>query len=490
MSNFAQRTDGLQNVLTGLGGPSDKATATQWTREGLLDRSTLETMYTEDDLMATIVDALPEDAVRAGWEIVTGSDEDNEAEGVDEEDPWMRWFRDHDLFKKWNKASKWARLYGGAAIVIGAVDGKDPSEPLDLDNLERIAWIQVVDMWDLFPHSFDNDFTSNSYNQPLTYTLYPTSKGGVTTFGEEQQTLGATPQLEQRVIHRTRVIRFEGDDIPEKLNAVNGYWGLSVLQKTYKKVERFVAVEQAMANRINESQYDVVFMHGLGEILDQNDGEKKVRQRILTMAMGKGPIKALVMDGEDRWENRVAQFTGLFEMYDAFASSLAAAVNMSRVRLFGEPPGGMSTDDKAGRKNWHDQVDAYRETDWRPGLEYLIEVAMVAKDGPTKGVIPDDWSLQFGDLEQMTPIEEATLKKTVAEADKLNWDMGVLSADEIRKSRFGGAKFGMDITLQADPLPSQEGDFEDPESFEPEPDLESTSEAESSPSPADDEPNE
>lgn len=468
-TTFEERTDGLQNALSGLGDPTvDKGQAGEWKRGGLLSRGTLETMYVENDLAATIVDALPDDARRAGVKVSAGTDE--VAGENEEEDPFAAFLRDFNVVDHFAKASKWARLYGGAAIIIGAKDGRDPDQPLDVDNLESIAWLQVVDMWELMPASFNNDFQSPNYNEPETYNLYPTNIGGLATgFGAVgEKRVSAQPEKTQQVVHHTRVIRFEGDEIPTRLSASVGYWGLSVLQKTKQKVEQFLAVEQSMANRIQEAQYDAVFLHGLGETLDQDNGEEKVRKRILTMSMGKGPVKALVMDGEDRWENRVAQFTGLFEIYDAFASSLAAAAKMSRVRLFGEPPGGMSTDDRAGRANWHDQVDSFREDEWRVGLEYLIELAMLASDGPTSGVVPDDWSVEFGDLEQLTPLEEAEQRKAYAEMDHLYWQMAVLTAEEIRRSRFGAAEYGINIQLRDDdPLAGLESEFGDPEAFEP-----------------------
>ena len=48
-------------------------------------------------------------------------------------------------------AAVWARIYGGAYLLVGAEDGQDVSSPLDYRLIKTVKYIQVFDPQEIFP---------------------------------------------------------------------------------------------------------------------------------------------------------------------------------------------------------------------------------------------------------------------------------------------------------------------------------------------------
>ena len=71
----------------------------------------------------------------------------------------------------------------------------------------------------------------------------------------------------------------------------------------------------------------------------------------------------------------------------------------------------------------------------------------LSKDGPTNGAEPDDWSLKFRPLYQLTEKEKAELRLTQSKTDLGYIDTGVVSEDEIAYSRFGGGEYSSETIL-------------------------------------------
>ena len=227
------RTDGWVNTLTGLGTDRDKTRGGFFCEGRYLVDLELSTLYTYDDLAATIVDTYPQEEFRLGFGL-KGLDPDNATE-VD------RYLKKFDLTCNFLEARIWGRLYGGSVIWISVVDGLDPQEPLDPESIKTVLGLRVIDRRWCIPYHYYQDGPRTG--QPDLYRIQEPHPGGT----------GATLGY----VHESRVIRFPGErtETIQKIKRLG--WDMSVLVKpfealrqageTWKAIELLVTLTYANA---------------------------------------------------------------------------------------------------------------------------------------------------------------------------------------------------------------------------------------------------
>jgi phage-related protein (TIGR01555 family) len=142
MSYYTTVRDTLKNFVTGLGTPGlDPSRSVQYDFT-LLDRNQLENMYRGDWLARKICDAPAEDVTRE-WRAWQASQSQIEALETIE--------KTMDLQRKVKQWITRARLYGGAALIVGVDDGNDPSQPLNLEKCGRgcLKYVVVLNRYEL-----------------------------------------------------------------------------------------------------------------------------------------------------------------------------------------------------------------------------------------------------------------------------------------------------------------------------------------------------
>jgi uncharacterized protein len=156
--------------------------------------------------------------------------------------------------------------------------------------------------------------------------------------------------------------------------------------------------------------------------------------------------------------------SGIAELLDRFMTALSSVTRMPVSLLFGRSVAGLNATGESDTRNFYDAVKQDQEHKLRGVLEKLIRYIFISKDGPTDGVEPDEWSLQFTPLWQNTAEEEALTHKIVAETDAIYLDRGVLDATEVAISRFGGntwsANTEIDIGLRERSAPEESEEVE------------------------------
>jgi hypothetical protein len=75
---------------------------------------------------------------------------------------------------------------------------------------------------------------------------------------------------------------------------------------------------------------------------------------------------------------------------------------------------------------------------------------MAQKDGPTKGKVPDNWSIGWHPMRSPSAKEDAETKWLIAQADDKNISNQVYTAEEAANSHYGGDTFRPDIVLDKD----------------------------------------
>lgn len=431
LARALKRTDSWVNTLTGVGLNHRKteiemrAAATDY-----LDDATLEVLYDLDGLAARIVRAVPHHALREGFAVTTGDaalDTATKAR-LDELDASGR------LRLAWT----WARLYGGGAVFVGADDGRDPRAPLDLANIRSVRFLVDVDRCDLTPQSWCNDPLSPRFGQPETYQLL--QQGGTAS----QSTL----------VHASRLVRFDGAEVTRRRRQHLQGWGDSVLQRVYAELQQLRGAHAAVAALLHESSQGVFKMKDLAASIGA-DKDDTLKTRLELMDMSRSIARAILIDaeGESFERTEVGTMAGMVEVMDRFVNLLAAVTGIPVTVLMGQAPAGLNATGESDIRSWYDEVAAEREAMLRPKVERVVRLLLLAKDGPTGGVEPASWKVTFPPLYQMTPAQGADVRNKQATTDATYIEKGVLTAQEVRASRF--KPDGWSDTTSLDPAAAQ-----------------------------------
>ena len=124
------RQDGYSNMLNKYGTAQDNSTAYTYTQEPFVSDMELTRLYEGNGLFAKIIDRPSEEAVKHGYDIDFG--DSDVSEYIEDRMDSLQ------LEDKFATAEKWARLYGGAIIVMLVDDGRGLEEPLNWSDVRSI----------------------------------------------------------------------------------------------------------------------------------------------------------------------------------------------------------------------------------------------------------------------------------------------------------------------------------------------------------------
>jgi phage-related protein (TIGR01555 family) len=410
--------DSLVNFVTGLGTQKDPTTNSFY-QLNLLNRNDLENAYRGDWIARRVVDAPAEDATRE-WRSWQAKQADIEKiENLEKK---------HDLQRKMRQAIVRARLYGGAALVMGVENG-EIFEPVDLDTvgLNDLRFIAVMNKYELSAGPRIYDVESEWYTRPEYYAVSTPIEG---------MDLARTPNLGQVQVHPSRVIEFSGNELPDwRLAPLGGGWGDSVLQSMDEMLKDWGLTIGGIANMVNDGKMDVVKIPQLSEKLTTSKHLGKLIERFTLANQAKSSINTLLLDKEEDWDRVQTNFSGLPNLINALMPIIAGAGGIPVSRLMGQAPGkGLSHATSGGEsdlRNYYDDVTSKQKTVYSPAMATLDQVLVRSALGKSDPSIYYDWT----PLYQPDPKELADIAFVKAQATNLDVQMGLINEDALRKAR-------------------------------------------------------
>ncbi|KPL08937.1 hypothetical protein AMJ85_07485 [candidate division BRC1 bacterium SM23_51] len=452
------RSDAYENTLTGHGTDRDKTSSTRIKPVSpSTDRQTWEDIYHGDDLGARMVDELVDEMLRRWIRLnVTMRDDADSQENVEAASEMMQALDELDAPEKLSEALTWAQVFGGSLIFIGADDGGGPdsmSQPLRENAIRSIKFLDVYDRWDVDIASEYGDPLQPKYGQPETYRLR--SSGSVT---------GAANMIDQ-VVHETRMLRFDGVRVNKRRLLRNGGWHDPAYVRVEKVLQDFGLSWSSASHLLADFAPMVFTSPGLSDTLAL-DGAGVVMERLLQMDLCRSTVRMVPIDEGESLERKATPVTGMPNLLALFILRMCAAARMPVTKLFGQSPAGLNTTAEGDLSFWYDRVEGRQKTDLRKPLMYLIKLLWLAKDGPTNGVEPKSWSMDFEKLWQLSQVEETQARKTQSETDNNYIDTGVVTPEEIAQSRFGGDRYSFETQLDQE---MREAEAEAEPEPEPEP---------------------
>jgi len=401
-------SDSLENLIAQLGTSQDKRSHSRFVNSKRLSidgmQEELNAMYRTDWLAGKVVDIIPDDMTRE-WRYFSGDIEPETVELLIEEEERL------GLSDSFNKAHKWARLYGTAFIVMNIDDGQPVDQPLKINSIKKggLKHIKVVDR-----HRIDR-----SDLQPIENPLDP-------NYGMPQYYRFVNTNVR---IHHSRLIRFDGVQLPFDEFKRNNYMSDSVLDRLYEALTNFNTVAAGSASMVYETNVDVMKIKGLMNYLQSPEGTSLIQKRFTLAGMLKSFNNMLLLDAEEDYDKKQNTFAGIPDLLNAHALFLAGASDIPATRLLGSSASGLNATGEGDMKNYYDTVRSKQANDYKPKLD-ILDVIM----GKNLG-LPDDLDLsyKFNSLFQMTPKEQADTDYINAQRDQIYLDKGVVPEYSIAK---------------------------------------------------------
>ena len=441
------RLDGaLINVLTGLGTAKDRNEAIGVKRSRILSESAVDALYEQSWLIRKIVEKLPQQGTRSGWDLSLGDETSTSMKA--KLDDLVGWSEKLHLRQALAAAATYSRLYGGGALVVIADDRTPIDQPLNLRRLRTIHGFYPIDRWRLSPASGwsgigepDRYWFWTQHDRTLDKLTEKAQAKPVTTAG-----LGMT-EATQVEIHSSRVIRIEGLPCSWRSQQERQWWGVSVVDLVWDVFKRWETGQQSAADILHDFDLVAHKLPGLAGML-ASGGEEKLSQRLKANALARSTIGAYILSDGEELTNLNRSAAGIADIIANLKSEITGASGLPHTLLWGESPSGLGADGRSEQAAFGNEVADWQAQHLKEPLRRIYELVMASAEGPWKGQKPpDDWEITFRPTYTPTEDEQAELRLKVAQADGQYIQATVLQPNEVALARFGKPRFSLDTTL-------------------------------------------
>jgi phage-related protein (TIGR01555 family) len=385
--------DSFANAQAQLGwGTNNQSSASTYTLTyQSRNRIQLEAAYRGSWIVASAVDAIPEDMTRCGIEM-SGLDPD-EVTSIEND------MTNLGIWDRLCENGKWARLYGGSLAVM-LIEGQDLSTPLRPETVSKgqFKGLLILDRWMVSPPvgevvtEYGPDMGKPMfYNVIADYAAIPKAK-----------------------IHYSRVIRMEGADLPFYQRVAENGWGLSVLEPLWDRLIAFDSASVGTGQLVYKAHLRVMKVKGLRDIIAAGGPALAgLRAQIEFTRLAQTNEGMTVLDGEDDFDTHQYSFSGLSDVLIQFAQQLSGATGIPLARLFGQSPSGLSDTGEGPRRQYHEKVHQRQEKELRTPLQRLLAVMSMSTLGKP---IEDGFQFTFRTLDDAPESEKADIavKKVTA----------------------------------------------------------------------------
>ena len=379
------------------------------------NRVLLEAAYRGSWIIRQAVDAPAEDMTRAGISIQSKLKSDTEKQVMDA-------YQSLAIGEKLQEGISWGRLYGGA-INFMMIDGQDPSTPLNLKTIgkDQFKGLYPMDRWVAQPIS---GLVVQEFGPDI----------GLPEFYEVQD--NAQQGLKHMRIHHSRVVRHIGAKLPFWQRQIEMLWGESILEPVWDRVLAFDSTTMGAAQLVFKAHLRTMKIEKYRELIAAGGKMfEAVATQLDHIRQFQNMEGLTVIDASDEFETHSYSFSGLDNVLREMGDQVCGAVEIPRVRLFGETPGGLNTDGDSALKTYYDTVKKKQESQLSKPMSTILQVLVRSVTGQAP---PDDFSFSFNPLWQMSDEQRADIAKKTVEAVGGAYDSGMITQrvamEELRKS--------------------------------------------------------
>ena len=407
------------------------------------DRLKLERMYRGSWIVGAAIDSYAEDMVREGVTIKSSSDPLREQEILSS-------FNRMGIWKELQNAIKWGRLYGGALAILD-IDGQDPTSPLDISRISKgqFKGLLVFDRWQLNTDVQTLIETGKEAGLPAFYTVLADMSNG---------------RRASVTYHHSRVIRFIGIQLPHFQAITEQLWGESVIERIYDRILPYDTATFGTASLIQKAHLQTVSVTGMREVLAAGGiAEENLLKSFYTMGVMQSSVGMSLIDSMDTLQTTSYSFAGLSDVLWQFGQQIAAALDSTMVRLFGQSPSGFSSGESDLRM-YYDKVRAKQEScGLSEGILKILRAMHMSKFGEEAEPTMD---FEFVPLWQTEAKEKAEISAMIAANVAMLYEKGIIDqATALKELKQSSNETG--VYTNIDEKNIKEAEIPPPPAYEP-----------------------
>ena len=358
-------------------------------------------LYRSSWIVRKIVDVFPSDMVKNWIKFNSSLD----PEKISKINSVIRKTKTKEKIKE---GLRWARLYGGAAGLI-LIDGdEDLSEPLDYDTimLDDYKGLLIFDRWNgIYPDiELEDDISDEEYGYPKYYSI---------SLSEANNNLMLSYNKQDLVkVHHSRIIRFNGRDLPLWERQAEMFWGESEIEIVFEELKKRDNTSANIASLIFLANIRVLKMNDLGQLLGAST--QKAQENLYKVLQAQNQLMSnmgiYVMDKDDDFGSEQYSFGGLNDIYESFMLDIAGACEMPVTKLFGREPAGFNSTGESDLTQYYDTLEEKQETYLQPIIDKLLPIIFMS----TLGAIPEDLDWEFNPCMNVNSKDLADLAQSMA----------------------------------------------------------------------------
>ena len=381
--------DSLVNLVAGMNTGQDRLTQTYNVNTGFGSYQEMSAMY-QSWLGRRIVDLVPEEALKKGFEIVCPSWEPEKLFLLE------RYIEKLNLPTLLLEALKSERCFGGSVIVAltDASWGSMRNQIPDFLPKRTLLGIQMFDAW-------QTHATEINFNNPLTSDfLYPT-KYTIGSAGLSSMTIGKDGErtMMGAIVDSTRVERFGGEWIPWYERQRNMYWGASVLTLAYDAIRNAGIVDNSIASLLFRASVPVLKVQDLINIVSDPEAKMAFMKRIELLNYQMSNNNMAVVDAEEDLSNlELGALSGLDQILERYYVLVSSATGIPVTKLIGESAHGLNATGEGDLNNYYDMLETYQINKIKPRLLNILKRWVVPSYFDE--LLPRDFDIVFPALER------------------------------------------------------------------------------------------
>lgn len=389
--------------------------------------------YQYNGLFSKIIDRPAEEALKHGIEY--NISDQTLADFLDDALDRLDWE------EKATTAIRWARLFGGAVIVMLLDDGRGLEEPVNWQDIRSVEELRVYERAIVQP-------------DPNCYLT------GKAEYFDISSIYGGFFR-----VHRSRCLVFKNGSLPEYAAPQQYfYWGLPEYVRIRRDLSIALHTHQSAANMIDKSVQPVYKQRGLQSTLAGPDGDDQVLKRLQVLDASRGMMNsvAIDMDGED-YSFQTFQLSGASEILESTYSLLSAVTCIPQTILFGRSPSGENATGESDLENYYNFVEGIQKRMLKKNIRTLLKAVVQA--GVYDGSIAEPQTIKptFKPLWSLSEAEQATVElskaqraQATAQTAQLYIDMQVLQPDEVRRALSQDGSLNIEDILDNQPEDAQD----------------------------------
>lgn len=265
-------------------------------------------LYKTYGILGKVVDVPVDDAYRyGGFDIETDTINEKELAELEHE------LKINNDIEQLKQARKWARLFGGAALIC--LDGKKLKEPLKQVQDMPVEFIPV-DRWQL---TYDK---ANILEKGGKWHL-TSSYGNLADYSGQE-------------IHESRIKILRGKRAPFMIEQMVNFWGISVYEQIFQDMNQLFKSRDVLFELLDEAKTDILKLEKLESAISNNAAMRALQKMVDFISRNKNYKSQITLSTKDEYEQKQMSFSGFEGILREIRIMMAGSANMPVNKLWGE----------------------------------------------------------------------------------------------------------------------------------------------------------